>query len=214
MDLPKSHVHPHHTGHRWVDYIIAGSALLVSVISLFLAIGHGRTMEKLVAANSWPNVEAVVSLRPDADGAAFGVGFRNSGVGPALVQSVEVWDGARPVASIKALLKTVADAGGTGSRPLDYLMSDVTGSVVASRETAKLLDVVLPKVPVVTLVPLSARLRVRVCYCSVFDDCYIRDTATPRARPEAVKACPVPAVAFDDGATDTIPGRQAQLPAR
>lgn len=54
METPEVHVHPHHTGHRWVDYVIAGTALLVSVISLWVAVGHGRTMEKLVAANSWP----------------------------------------------------------------------------------------------------------------------------------------------------------------
>jgi uncharacterized membrane protein YhfC len=44
----------HKTGHAWVDLIIAFSAITISVISLFVAITHGRTEEKMVAANSWP----------------------------------------------------------------------------------------------------------------------------------------------------------------
>src|SRR4051794_2539487 len=59
----ESHVEPHlhKTGHQWVDWIVAFSALFISVVSLGVAILHGRTMEKmaeanarLVAANSWP----------------------------------------------------------------------------------------------------------------------------------------------------------------
>ncbi len=50
------HAHAHKTGHRWVDMAIAISAITISVISLFVAIEHGKTEEKLVAANSWPFV--------------------------------------------------------------------------------------------------------------------------------------------------------------
>ncbi len=64
METPEVHVHPHHTGHRWADYVIAGTALLVSVISLWVAVGHGRTMEKLVAVNSWPYVNGDLSIGP------------------------------------------------------------------------------------------------------------------------------------------------------
>ena len=48
------HAHAHKTGHSWVDLAIALSAIAISVISLFVAIGHGRTEEKLVVASSWP----------------------------------------------------------------------------------------------------------------------------------------------------------------
>ena len=37
-----------------MNLAIALSAIAISVISLFVAVEHGRTEEKLVAANSWP----------------------------------------------------------------------------------------------------------------------------------------------------------------
>jgi hypothetical protein len=41
------------------------------------------------------------------------------------------------------------------------------------------------------------RIGIRVCYCSVFDDCYLRDIGY--REPERVKACPVPAVPYAGG---------------
>jgi hypothetical protein len=34
------HHHHHHTGNRWLDIVIAVSAVIISLISLFLAIQH------------------------------------------------------------------------------------------------------------------------------------------------------------------------------
>ena len=41
------------------------------------------------------------------------------------------------------------------------------------------------------------RIGVRVCYCSVFEECYVRDRAN--REPVRVKACPVPAVPYTGG---------------
>ncbi len=218
MDLPESHAHPHHTGHRWVDYIIAGSALLVSVISLWLAIGHGHTMEKLVAANSWPNIENVNAIEPRAAGMAFSLGFRNSGVGPAFVETIEVWQGGRPVASVRDVLRSVVDAAGYRGKPLILAGSNIVGSVVPSRDTVRVLDVTLPglaKSSAATLLPINAGLRVRVCFCSVFEECYVADSAAARQRPRRVDACPVPAQPFDDDLSEAIAAKpEAPGPAR
>ncbi|HTR23472.1 MAG TPA: hypothetical protein VMI10_05765 [Terriglobales bacterium] len=47
----ESHTHARHTGLPWIDLILAGSAIFISVVSLIVSIHHGRTMEQLVAAN-------------------------------------------------------------------------------------------------------------------------------------------------------------------
>jgi hypothetical protein len=44
----------HGTGHRWLDLTLALSAMLVSIVSLAVAVHHGNAMDRLVAANSWP----------------------------------------------------------------------------------------------------------------------------------------------------------------
>src|SRR4051812_27806085 len=43
----EGHSHGHHTGVRWLDLILAGSAIFISVVSLVISIHHGRTMEQL-----------------------------------------------------------------------------------------------------------------------------------------------------------------------
>jgi hypothetical protein len=47
---PHQH-HPAHSGHRWLDISLGLSAMFVSVISLVVAVEHGRTMERMVEAN-------------------------------------------------------------------------------------------------------------------------------------------------------------------
>ena len=42
-DLETSHHHHHHTGRAWVDVVIAVSAILISLISLIVAIENGNT---------------------------------------------------------------------------------------------------------------------------------------------------------------------------
>ena len=49
--IEESHAHGPRTGLPWLDLILAGSAIFISVLSLIISIHHGRTMEKLVAAN-------------------------------------------------------------------------------------------------------------------------------------------------------------------
>ena len=56
MEAPEVHTpHAHPSGKGWLDMALGGSAFIISLVSLWLGIQHGRAMEKLVAANSWPN---------------------------------------------------------------------------------------------------------------------------------------------------------------
>jgi hypothetical protein len=43
---------------------------------------------------------------------------------------------------------------------------------------------------------LPTKIDVRVCYCSVFDECYVHDSR--RTEPERIQSCPVPAVPYAD----------------
>src|SRR5579862_9169747 len=87
------HAHPRHTGVRWFDLVLALSAIFISAVSLAVAIEHGRTERDLVAANSWPFLREVLSNEyttgPNGTYSAFGVS--NGGVGPAKLESFEVF---------------------------------------------------------------------------------------------------------------------------
>src|ERR1700749_4530159 len=85
--------HPRHTGHRGFDLVLALSAIFISAVSLAVAIEHGRTERDLVAASSWPFLRAVLS---NGGGQAPGensvvIGVSNGGVGPAKLESFEVF---------------------------------------------------------------------------------------------------------------------------
>src|ERR1700748_1188714 len=97
MPEVEHHTHHHPTGHRRLDRPLPICALFVSVVSLILAIIHGQAMErmadanaKLVEANSWPFLEYstgdIDDNKPEIE-----MRIGNVGVGPAKVQSVEVF---------------------------------------------------------------------------------------------------------------------------
>jgi hypothetical protein len=193
--------HPPHTGHRWFDFAMAGSALLVSAISLYVAVHHGQTMEKLVEANSFPNIEVGASV---SDGARPGtmdlkIAFENTGVGPARVETVEFWDGAKPIVSADQILQAIK-AGGDG-RPLDARLGGdtVVGSLVGLGKTRDLVSLEMDSAtwegPTVRFME---RFRSRVCYCSVFEECYVTDSNTDRGRPRYVKKCPSVSAQYQD----------------
>jgi hypothetical protein len=96
----ESHSHAHNTGLPWLDLIIAGSAIFISIVSLIVSIHHGRTMEKLVAANQ-KQVEAstLPILRFTTGNMSENVrevhfDLRNGGTGPAIIEWFRVkWNG-------------------------------------------------------------------------------------------------------------------------
>jgi hypothetical protein len=191
------HHHHHHTGHRWLDVVLGVSAVFISLMSLVLAIQHGKAMERMVEVSSWPYV-AVQNANANPDGSPrFVVWITNSGVGPAKVESVELfYDGvAQPGARslIRAMLK-INDP----NRTIHFLQSDVVGTVLPARERLNLFDLLPGQVSpeeYQTLREQSSKVEARICYCSVFDECSVADQRLDR-RPKPVKVCPVPKTMF------------------
>src|SRR3954469_26022184 len=81
--------HTHKTGHSWMDMTVAFSALFISLVSLGVAILHGRTMEsmaesnaRLVSANSWPFLSYSAGVNTIDGVPAIHMRVFNAGVGP------------------------------------------------------------------------------------------------------------------------------------
>ena len=191
--------HQHHqTGHRWLDITLAISAVFISLISLLLALQHGRAMEKMVEMSSWPYVSIDYSTMTRDARPRISMEILNSGVGPAMVESVEVFyrdvPQPNPKALIRAMLKVTDPA-----RSMDVLQSDVIDTVLSARESRVLFDVLLDRFTpeeYQTLRREAVELNWQVCYCSVFEECSVLDGRKAAPRPERVKACPVPKVMF------------------
>jgi len=78
---------PRAAGYSSVDLIIAGSAILISCISLFIAIQQSRIMEKTLAASSWPLLQVHTGNADTSGNEVITFTIQNVGVGPAIVKS-------------------------------------------------------------------------------------------------------------------------------
>ena len=193
------HAHAHKTGHGWVDIAIALSAITISVISLFVAVAHGRTEEKLVAASSWPFL-TFDTEKNGLDAGAWNVYLilQNSGVGPARVKWLRMSLDGKPIRDRADLMSRCCGVpGGTNDEqiPLGLVSENPPIGVLPARDRVELLtwrarpghDAIIAK-----LDGIRHRLRTEACYCSVLDECWISDL-TATAEPRHVDRCqPIP----------------------
>ena len=178
LEAPEVEAHRHKTGHSHLDLILGGLAVFLSMVSVFIAVRHGETMERLVAANSWPNISYSTGNESEGHPKTITLTIRNTGVGPARIDTFEVFYKQTPVASIKQLMKACCD----GTTP-NFSTSLVRNEVLPARDSIEFatLDAAHndPKVWA-SLNTERFNIRVRACYCSVFDECWVMDSATPR----------------------------------
>jgi hypothetical protein len=199
--------HAHRTGHKWVDMVVAFSALFISVVSLGIAILHGRTMEKmaeanarLVAANSWPFLSYGAGTVTTDGVTRVDIHVANTGVGPAKIESAELeWKGIA-YGSDQAFLKACC-----GLDPSESAFDSdlLPNEVLRAGERIKFLGFTQSASPAVFAAlqraMLSRDLQLQVCYCSIFDECWTSDLTTLSLKPTPVQACVQPKVPFDQG---------------
>jgi hypothetical protein len=200
------HQHHAHTGHRRLDIALALSAMFVSVISLVIAVVHGRTMERMADANarmveatSWPFVQFNTHNVDDHGDPLVRLVLTNEGVGPARIETFELWWNGQPMSSPKALLNACCL---TTPAEREQKPGTVMGIGLAAPSILRAGD----HVDFFTMMgspnnhDLWSRFNVerdkittRICYCSVFDECWSGTGTTTKA--DRVGSCPAPAVA-------------------
>jgi hypothetical protein len=78
------------TGRFGLEVVLGGSAVLISVISLSVAIHQSQIADKMVQADTWPHLDFVASNVDDAGQEGVSLTVLNSGVGPAKIESTDV----------------------------------------------------------------------------------------------------------------------------
>jgi hypothetical protein len=203
IEGPHQH-HPHGTGTRWLDITLAVCAFVISVVSLYLSIHSAHTMEKLVTASSYPNVDINFSNSDNVDNVSGGLPrkairfeLESTGVGPARIEWVSMSYKGKPVASVSELLAACCD---------DVKKTDASGMLRSSGvgdllPPGKIKHTIYWKEPAEenalwsSLHKAMFDVSMETCYCSVFDECFIRSKDVPRPKP--VKVCVPPKVAFN-----------------
>jgi hypothetical protein len=194
---------------HWSDTLFAMAALFVSAVSLWIGIRTEKANEQLVAASTWPYLY-VDSSNANPDGTKIiHMDVVNFGVGPAKVESFEVFWKGKPWPSAVALAGACC-----GYKPFNFakeiegpkrttmLTGGVQGTVIRAGETRNFLSLPLGSDNADVWGRLNeARLsmKYRICYCSVFDECWTDSFSgiVPKVgqlHPERVKTCPLPKI--------------------
>jgi hypothetical protein len=192
-----------HADRHWADFAIPGAALLISLISIAIALHHGKVMEslvqqneRLVQANSLPYVElAFGNFGTDVQPRS-GLMAVNSGVGPAEVRSVSVSVDGRPVSDFNELLEACCG----GKADARIASSTLLNRMIQAGQSLEYVIAFGPAVespPGKALIQASAtdRIVTSICYCSVFEECWVNSSSRD-SRPRRVAACPIPAVQY------------------
>ena len=186
-------------GTRWIDLIIASAAIILSLISLGVAIGNARTQQKMVAASTWPMPQwSSGNLDPDTGERAVIFRIVNTGAGPALVHHVELTYRGRPMKSAAEFLTACCDW--APERWRDMIRAEPAGGLMTSTVAGMVLrpgqEMVFlrmkstePNAPIFGKLD-AARQHVVLegCYCSVFEECWQGDLQSLRR--ERVERCP------------------------
>lgn len=190
-------------GH-WTEYVTSGVAVVVSLISLWIGIGTEDANQKMVAASSWPFLQLDSGNIADDGKSQIRLALVNSGVGPAKVESFQVFWRGKAYRTAQRLLTDCCrlqyyPMKGDGSTPFaGPTTSQVTGYVVRPGEARLFLGLGLARENAVAWHKFDDirlnKMSFRVCYCSVFDECW---TSTLHdLHPTPVKACPVAKVEY------------------
>jgi hypothetical protein len=201
IEGPHQHHHGHGTGKRWLDMALALSAFVVSIVSLYLGLHSAHTMEKLVASNSYPNIDISVSnfsAKEDKDHISYDL--TNTGLGPARIEWINIEVKDKPVVDLVDLIRTCCTKPDEHGKLDAQVASYSPGQLLPKGDSMSVISWPKP----IQATPAFERWRdninivkVSVCYCSVFDECFIR--VQGRERPKSVEACETPKQLFNFG---------------
>jgi hypothetical protein len=200
-DLPL----PPRPSRHWAEYIATAAALLISAVSLFVAIRTEDANNKMVAAASWPFLQINTSDGDPQGNMVLKFEMVNSGVGPALIESFEVFYRGKPVRSSHDLMQACCGydpaKGMARDQPLvgGYQTGTVGNTVIRAGESRTFFTYPKTQANAKAFEALRAavnggQLASRACYCSVFHECY--QGGFVGIHPQRVDRCVQPAVLY------------------
>ena len=200
---------------HWAESVLAIGAVIIAAVSLWVAYDSERTNRELVASASWPFVGFYSSEPAGARPRVLTFMLTNGGVGPAKLESFELFWRGRAQSSPWKLLQNCCAEGKTGpgqpgnmealTHDSAFESSSDEGIVLRGGEQLPILAYTRTDANAVIWDALasqySGNLSVRYCYCSAFNDCWLvtarfgtqRDLNPPR-----VRVCPRPKLRYDN----------------
>jgi len=160
---------------RWLSIAVGLAAIVAVMVSLYQA----RLARQQLRASAWPYVSQGNSYIPNSP---YRFVVSNQGIGPARIRSFHVLVDGRPVPTWNAAVRGLT---GEGEPSLIY-SSFGRGSVLVPGSDRTLLTLPVGVRAQRFWLEAQARLRTQVCYCSVYDECWLADGDEPEPTPQRV----------------------------
>ena len=196
---------------RLIEIVVGVSVVVISVVSLFVAVFQGIVMQRTLEASVVPVIQyGSGNYDLERDEWQITLSFQNTGLGPAELRHFRlIWQGDEITDTSAFLVRCCvpddipADQRASyvrqafENRELAFLFNSVGGRFFAPQEEVSYVVSVRPDAETQphgraiwdALDRVRHELDVEICYCSVFDDCWM--ARFPEQTRERVRQCPV-----------------------
>ena len=154
---------------------------LAAIVAASVSLYQAALAREQARASAWPYVMIGGSL---SEGHPYTLGMYNRGIGPARIRTVRVTVDEKPVTSWTDAIRILSD---TVATPYEYSYLG-GGSVMSPASTDTLLTIPAGKQAYKFWKEAAKRLSVSICYCSVYDECWVTGQSSLESKP--IKRCP------------------------
>lgn len=168
-----------------VEFLVAVCALVSSIIAIWVAWDQSRVMRAQQDGMVYPVLQLDGFVSRAGETTAIGFSLENSGVGPALIESVVAKRGGETLSSLEPYREALAPG-------YDTSWTGLTGRAVAPGKSIDALRLEWPAnqlsdADLNKAVEVWGEIEIEICYCSVFGKCWI--SRQTQSRTESVKSC-------------------------
>ncbi len=158
---------------RQPEMLVAIAAIVLSICGLFIALYEASIARRAERASVWPHIEVSTSVR----GSRVEIRVQNTGVGPARINAANLTYNGNVMTDWTALLQALDIELASVSRSYSLIGGRVLGAD-AGAETMLVVDIADASADPVASQRLAAAILdssvdVTLCYCSVYDECWI-----------------------------------------
>lgn len=204
-DEPPNPHDPKKAGARWLDMVVAFSALLISTVSIFVAYSSNQSMERLTRAGAWPFVQIGSGNASDEGEHQLSFAISNVGTGPARLHTFEAQVDGRTLPRghllthlLQACCETEFNAAieRAGGNQVGAIGQDMSSRVPERflAPNGEVYVLVWPRTAqnaelwtALDRARQSGRITMSACYCSVFDECWVAHSHS--FPPEEAQSC-------------------------
>ena len=185
---------PRKSGMHTLDIVVGACALLISAVSLFMAYRSNQLQDRMLEASIWPYLywdNSNIDQQKNVDEVS--LGFRNVGVGPARIESLQLSYKGQLLADYNEFVAACCKAEAAPLKNWRSRTADINPAVIPAHDEIRFFAVDKSDQNTAFWDKLNLQrynLVARVCYCSVLDDCWLLDSS--KSTPDKVRQCPAP----------------------